>query len=116
MNPVVSRHEPLHHYRWGNLCDGWNLVDKPELSVKLERIPPHSGEQLHYHAKTRQFFFILKGTASFQVEEGFVEVQAGQGLEIDPGSHHRISNDRQQDLEFILCSQPSTAGDRIDLT
>ena len=32
----VSKENPLMHYQWGNHCDGWNLVEENELSVKLE--------------------------------------------------------------------------------
>lgn len=113
MNPVVSRSHPLKHYLWGNNCDGWNLVDQPGLSVKMERMPPHTAEEVHYHEFARQFFFILEGVAVFETSEGRVEVAAQEGLEIPPRLRHRILNETEEDLEFILCSQPSTAGDRI---
>jgi len=112
---TVSRLHPLKHYLWGAQCDGWNLVDNPELSVKMERMPPHTSEQEHFHQVARQFFFILKGIATFHTEEGRVEVQAQEGLEIRPGLRHRIANEGEDDLEFILCSQPSTSGDRINI-
>ncbi|HTI93576.1 MAG TPA: cupin domain-containing protein [Puia sp.] len=144
MNPVVSRLNPLKHYLWGDNCDGWNFVDQPDLSVKMERMPPHTAEESHYHELARQFFFILKGTAVFEFSgdggaggdgasgggiggddigaggigagpaaNGRVTVAAQQGLEIAPLLRHRIINETEEDLEFILCSQPSTAGDRI---
>jgi mannose-6-phosphate isomerase-like protein (cupin superfamily) len=134
MNPVVSRLDPLKHYLWGDNCDGWNFVDQPDLSVKMERMLPHTAEESHYHGFARQFFFILKGTAVFEFSgeggvgavgtgpEGIgvvgagkerVTVAAQQGLEIAPLLRHRIINETEEDLEFILCSQPSTAGDRI---
>lgn len=113
MKPV-SRLHPLKHYLWGEQCDGWNLVDTPELSVKMERMPPHTAEQMHFHQQARQFFFILKGTATFYFEgEDPVTVNAQEGLEIRPGLRHRIANEGEEDLEFILSSQPSTAADRI---
>lgn len=136
MIPVLSRENPLTHYVWGDNCDGWNLVDKAELSVKMERMPPHTAEQEHFHQRARQFFFILKGTATFVVVEGVgtdegaektegaatvegaetrIEVKAQQGLEIPAGLRHRILNESEEDLEFILCSQPSTAGDRVNI-
>src|ERR1022692_4857705 len=45
-------------------------------------------------------------------EEGRVELNPQEGLEIRPGLRHRIENEGEEDLEFILCSQPSTSGDR----
>lgn len=114
MKPVGPEF-PLKHYQWGDNCDGWNLVDQPGLSVKMERMPPHTAEQEHYHEKARQFFFILRGTATFETSEGSVIVSVKQGLEIPPGLHHRILNETDEELEFLLSSQPSTAGDRINL-
>ncbi len=111
---IVSRQDPLKHYLWGKACDGWNLVDNNDLSIKMERMPPHTGEQEHQHGKARQFFFILKGHASFITEEGRYELSPQQGLEIPPGCRHRILNESEEDLEFILCSQPSTTGDRFE--
>jgi mannose-6-phosphate isomerase-like protein (cupin superfamily) len=102
----------------------------------MERMPPHTAEQEHFHRRARQFFFILKGSATFLVVEGVetaegaetvedaervegtetrIEVKAQQGLEIPAGLRHRILNESEEDLEFILCSQPSTAGDRINI-
>jgi mannose-6-phosphate isomerase-like protein (cupin superfamily) len=115
MNSVVSALRPLKHYVWGEGCDGWNLVDKPELSVKQERMPPHTAEARHYHREARQFFFILEGTAVFELPEGRVEVAAREGFEIEPGLVHRILNESEVDLVFVLSSQPSTANDRIEV-
>lgn len=102
------------HYRWGAGCDGWNLVDTPTLSVKQEHMPANTFEQLHYHAKAQQFFFILQGTASFEVGEERIEVAEGNGLHIPAGKRHRIRNNTRGSLEFILCSEPTTANDRIN--
>lgn len=115
MNPVVSIQQPLKHYVWGEGCDGWNLVDGPALSVKQERMPPHTEEAGHYHRVSRQFFFILKGVATFETTEGRVEVGEQQGLEIPPGLRHKIRNEAEMDLVFLLCSQPSTTNDRIEI-
>ena len=112
---VVSSAQPLKHYTWGDNCDGWNLVDSPGLSVKQEKMPPHTSEAEHYHEKARQFFFILRGTAVFETNQGRFELAAQQGLEISPGLKHRIKNESDTELVFILCSQPSTAGDRIEI-
>ena len=115
MTPV-SAITPLQHYTWGNMCDGWVLVDDPALSVKKERMPAGTAEALHVHAKAQQFFFILKGEAVFEVDGEMVVVKEQQGLHIKAGQQHRIQNHTATDLEFILSSQPDTAGDRINIT
>ena len=110
---VVSRQHSLKHYQWGEHCDGWNLVDNGSLSVKLEKMPPHAAEKMHYHLTAQQFFFILKGMAVFETEEGMVRVAELEGIHIPAGVKHRILNETEEELEFILSSQPSTQNDRI---
>ncbi len=111
----VSKYEPLKHYQWGNACDGWNFVDEPSLSVKQERMLAGTAEALHYHQHARQFFFILEGVATFEIDSEIVTVDAQEGIHIKPGQQHRISNQSATDLIFILSSQPNAAGDRINL-
>ena len=103
-----------NHYTWGNNCDGWVLLDTDALSVKQERMPSETAEALHYHQKSQQFFFILKGIATFEVEKENYMVYAGQGFHIAPGKQHRILNNTAEDIEFILSSQPSTNNDRFN--
>ncbi len=112
---VVSKQNALKRYQWGNACDGWNLVDDASLSVKQERMPAKTAENLHYHVYAQQFFFILKGVANFEVEGETIVVNEQEGLHIKAGKKHRIINTMETDLEFILSSQPSTANDRINL-
>jgi mannose-6-phosphate isomerase-like protein (cupin superfamily) len=111
---TVSKYQPLRHYRWGADCDGWNFVDSPSLSIKQELMPAGTAEVKHYHRLAQQFFFILSGKASFEIEDLVIEVNTGEGLHIQPGERHRIVNNSEEDLEFILCSQPSALEDRIN--
>jgi mannose-6-phosphate isomerase-like protein (cupin superfamily) len=113
MKPV-SKYQSLKHYQWGKACDGWNLVDKTSLSVKQERMPAGTAEERHYHHSAQQFFYILKGTATFEVEEEIFELSEGEGLHIAAGKKHRILNHTTDALEFLLCSQPSTQNDRVN--
>ena len=112
--PIVSKYNPLNHYQWGNGCDGWVLVYTDVLSVKQELMPAQTSETLHYHEKAQQFFFILKGIATFEVENESYTVCAQQGFHIEPGKKHRIINNTAEDIEFILSSQPSTNKDRFN--
>ena len=111
---IVSKNNPLTHYQWGESCDCWNLVDESPLSVKLERMPPQTAEQKHFHEKAQQFFYILKGDAIFEIERERITVKKEQGVYIEAGKQHRIINESNEDLEFLLSSQPSTINDRIN--
>jgi len=117
--PEVSKNKtPLreggNRYMRGDNCEGWILVDTESLSVKQELMPPQTAETLHYHEKAQQFFFILKGIATFEVEEQGFTLHAGQGLFIEAGKKHCIMNNTVEDLELLLSSQPSTNNDRFN--
>ena len=111
---ILNKEKALQHYTWGDNCDGWVFVNTDELSVKQERMPQQTVETLHYHEKAQQFFFILKGIATFEVEGKLFTVKANEGFYIYPGTKHRIVNNSNEDLEFILSSQPSTNKDRFN--
>jgi len=115
INPVFSRSECLSHYRWGDGCYGWNYVDTAALSIKQELMPPDTSEILHYHESAAQFFFILKGRATFTIDGQTSVLKPEQGIEIKPGQKHFVANKESSDLEFILYSTPSTKNDRVDV-
>jgi mannose-6-phosphate isomerase-like protein (cupin superfamily) len=114
MMKAVSKYQSLKHYKWGDDCDGWDFVNSSSLSVKQERMPAGTSELKHYHTSAQQFFFILKGVADFEIEDAALKIQPGEGLHIEAGKKHRIMNAGPGELEFILCSQPSTSNDRIN--
>lgn len=106
--------ENSEHYNWGNNCSGWHLVKSQNLSIIEELMPPNTQEKKHYHKISEQFFQILNGTATFEIENETIEVEKGQGIHIPPRTKHKIRNDQNRNLEFIVISQPTTRGDRYD--
>jgi len=115
MNEVISKEQGSRHYQWGNQCAGWNLVDEEALSIKLESMPPGTREIPHFHHHAQQFFFILKGSATIEIENEELIISANEGILIKPFQKHKISNAGATVLEFMLVSQPSTANDRQNL-
>lgn len=113
-NLLISK-ENAEHYIWGNKCDSWMLVDSENLSIKQELMPVGEREKLHYHEKSQQFFFILKGEATFYVEEEIFTVTPQRGLLIKPNIKHYIANESNEILEFLVISQPNTSKDRINI-
>ena len=76
---------------------------------------PGTGEQLHYHHNAQQVFYILSGTATFEVEGASKTVQANESIHIAPNKKHRILNNSDADLHFLVISEPKAHGDRVNL-
>ena len=110
---MIKSKQNSEHYIWGGNCDSWVLLDSQNLSVKQETMPPNSKEQLHFHKNAQQFFFILKGKATFVVDEETFEVTENSGFHIAPNKKHWVENQSDVDLEFLVISNPSTNNDRF---
>ena len=101
------------HYVWGGTCDGWHLVRATALSVIEERMPPGAREVRHRHAHSRQFFYVLSGTLTMEVEGTTHQLGVRAGIELAPGTAHQAINDSDADVEFLVVSTPPSHGDRI---
>jgi mannose-6-phosphate isomerase-like protein (cupin superfamily) len=101
------------HYNWGNDCDGWHLVKGDDLSIIEEKMPAGTSEVKHYHQKSRQFFYILSGVASIEINDKKYILHPLDGIEIPPFIPHKIINNSTGELNFIVVSQPKSHGDRI---
>jgi mannose-6-phosphate isomerase-like protein (cupin superfamily) len=108
---VVSL-DTASHYRWGEGCDGWHLVQAEGLSVIRERMPPGTSEVSHFHRASRQLFFVLRGVLVLSVPEGRLLLRAEEGLEVPPGTPHQVLNEGPEPAEFLVISQPPSHGDR----
>lgn len=106
--------ENCEHYNWGDNCSGWYLVKSENLTVIEELMPSNTQEKKHYHNFSEQYFHILNGKATFEIENDIIEIEKGKGIHILPKTKHKIRNDQSENLEFIVISQPTTRGDRYD--
>ena len=102
------------HYTWGDVCDGWHLVRTDALSIIEERMPPGTQEQRHQHERASQFFYILAGELTLEINAREHRLTSGMGLEVPPGSPHQAFNRSDRDVRFLVMSAPPSHGDRID--
>ncbi len=100
------------HYVWGEACDGWHLHEGEDLSVIEERVPPGAAEARHRHARARQFFYVLEGEATLELDGSIHVLGRGQGLHVPPGAAHQLRNDSRADARFLVVSSPRSHGDR----
>jgi len=113
MPPTLTSRATAEHYSWGRDCEGWYLVKDAALSVIEEQMPPGTAELRHSHRSAQQFFFILSGEVTMELERDEVRLLAGEGLHVPPRVRHRISNRSCEPARFLVVSQPPSHGDRV---
>ena len=109
---IVNRNN-ARHYKWGNDCDGWLLCHNEKLSVIEEVVPPGSYEERHYHQNSEQFFYVLSGVATIELDGIVHLVSANNGLHIPSKSPHKLSNEGHENLCFIVVSTPPSHEDKV---
>ena len=112
---MVISMDNAEHYIWGEICDGWHLLKREELSIIQERVPARGAEVMHYHNTARQFFYILEGEGTMVFETEVIVLKKGQGLDVAPQTRHQFKNESKSDVHFLVISVPSTRGDRVNL-
>jgi len=100
-------------YNWGNQGVGWVLKSDSEVSVVEERIAPAIKEVKHYHERTWQFFYILSGKGTIEIDGEFIELNQSDGIEVAPPQVHQLSNTGDDYLTFIVFSRPNPFDDRV---
>lgn len=113
-NILIKDKDNSEHYYWGRNCQGWRLIDENDFAVIEEEMPPHTYEKLHFHKYAKQLFYIIDGIAEFEVTDKKYKVYANQSFYIKPGLKHRIYNNTNKPLKFIVISQPSVKNDRFE--
>jgi mannose-6-phosphate isomerase-like protein (cupin superfamily) len=115
MIPMPISTSTADRYRWGVGCEGWHLVKSAALSVIEERMPPNTSEIRHWHARARQFFYVLSGKLVIEVEGEHHELTPGFGIELPQGTAHQVRNESTEDATFLVISSPPHQGDRRDV-
>lgn len=103
------------HYVWGGNCDGWHLVESEHLSVIQERVPKGASEVRHLHKRAEQFFYVISGKATLEVAGVTHVIQSNEGFHVPAGVAHTLSNEHEEDLEFLVISTPPSHGDRLNV-
>ena len=111
---MVVSIQTAEHYVWGEICDGWHLLKRDDMSIIQERVPAGAAEIMHHHTTARQFFYILEGEGTMVFEDHQIVFHKGEGLEIEPQVRHQFTNQSHTDVHFLVISIPPTRGDRVN--
>lgn len=66
----------------------------------------HIGDCYHRHHKQEEVFYVLSGTATFETEDGDVEVDAGELIRFAPGEWQQGRNDGGDRLVVLALGAP----------
>jgi uncharacterized cupin superfamily protein len=107
--------ENSERYVCGEACDGWILSPDRAMMVIQERMPPLTAEKRHFHEVARQFFYVLSGELTMELDGESHRVPALSGIAMPTAIHHQARNDSSADIRFLVASSRTTRGDRIDI-
>jgi mannose-6-phosphate isomerase-like protein (cupin superfamily) len=112
---MITSIKNAEHYKWGNNCDGWHLLKTNNLSVIQEKMPLSASEKRHFHSQSQQLFYVLSGTATFEMEGEIFIISSGETIHVPRGTKHCIANHGSTELEFLVISEPKSHGDRTEV-
>ena len=75
-------------------------------SLAEARLPPGARTQPHYHPRTEEIYYVLRGQGRMKLEESEREVGPGDAIAIPPGARHTISALGTEPLVFLCCCAP----------
>jgi len=102
--------ETARRATWDDECTAYYLLDRSDLSVVQELLPPGTRTRAHAHDRSRQFFYVLRGEATMMLGPRTVSFPAGSGVEVPPRVRHQLRNDGDEDLEVMVVSSPRVSG------
>ncbi len=73
-------------------------------SLAEARLPAGVSTQRHYHKKTEEFYFLLEGEGTMEIEGEERLVEPGDAILIPAGTWHQITATHA--LRFLCCCAP----------
>lgn len=86
-----------------------SILDRTNAPVQNQslaeaRVPVGGATQRHYHKLSEEFYFILKGKGTMEIDGETRTVGPGDCVLIPPGAWHTITAD--EELRFLCCCAP----------
>jgi mannose-6-phosphate isomerase-like protein (cupin superfamily) len=89
-----------------------SILDRSNAPVQNQslaeaRVPAGGATQRHHHKLSEEFYFILEGSGSMEIDGESRAVGPGDAILIPPGAWHTIV--AREDLRFLCCCSPPYA-------
>jgi len=91
-----------------------SILDRTNAPVRNQSlaeasIPAGSSTDRHYHKKSEEFYFLLEGEGTMEIDGEACPVAPGDAILIPPGAWHQIT--ASTTLRFLCCCAPPYAHD-----
>ncbi|MCB1226629.1 MAG: cupin domain-containing protein [Verrucomicrobiales bacterium] len=81
-------------------------------SLAEATLPPGTATQRHYHQRSEEFYFILEGTGTMEIDGETRPVSPGDAILIPPGTWHQLTADPgATTLRLLCCCAPPYSHD-----
>lgn len=89
-----------------------SILDRTNAPVQNQSlaeatVPVGQPTERHYHKLSEEFYFILEGQGTMEIDGDTREVVQGDAILIPPGAWHQIT--AAQTLRFLCCCSPAYA-------
>ena len=86
-----------------------SILDRTNAPVKNQSlaeavVPAGTSTLRHHHKASEEFYFILEGGGTMEIDGTLQEIGPGDAILIPPGSRHRIT--AVSDFRFLCCCAP----------
>jgi mannose-6-phosphate isomerase-like protein (cupin superfamily) len=76
-------------------------------SLAEASLPPGGATQRHYHRVSEEFYYILEGGGTMEIDGEVREVGPGDAILIPAGAWHQIRSQKEgETLRFLCCCAP----------
>ena len=92
--------------------DGSTIRELPHTDVQSlaeATLEPDEATQRHYHARTEEIYFVLKGSGRMEVDGETRMVRPGDAVLIPAGAWHQLENNGSSELRILCCCSPPYA-------
>ena len=91
-----------------------SILDRTNAPVKNQSlaeatVPARCATQRHYHRLSEEFYFILEGRGTMEIDGEMREVAPGDAIVIPPRAWHTIT--ARETLRFLCCCAPPYSHD-----
>lgn len=75
-------------------------------SLAEATVPGGTATERHYHKLSEEFYFVLNGSGTMEIDGETSAVKTGDAILIPPGAWHQITANSDSSLEFLCCCAP----------